>query len=174
MRKRNIIITLLFLGIGLNAQVAIEKTTFKSEGSILEFNDQRDSGGVAKGIILPVVAEPDAQSVAGTIVYNDKKVKYKSNDSWVDMTDSNSGEVVIPTEEEKGEGAIISDSAPLNTSVPAVLKLESDNKALLLPQVNDVTVDINNPEAGTIAYDKKSKSLAIFNGEYWFFWNKKQ
>ena len=155
------------------AQVGIEKTTLRSEGSILEFNDVVEPNGESKGIILPILQDAStAKQGALWVDATTKKVMYKSQEEAVALTDASTQEFSSSTNEEEGQGAIISDgSLPSFTDDPAVLKLDSNQKALLLPHVEDVTLDISNPEPGTIAYDVKSGSLAIFNGTHWYFWN---
>ena len=174
MKKINIIIAVLVLiGTYTQAQVAIEKTTLSSASSLLEFNDP-ESGGVPKGIILPIVDNKNDAAEPGTLLLDatDDIVKYKNDTEWVNLTDASSTNYSSPDLVDGGEGAVISDgTVDLNEGEPAVLKLNSIEKAMILPRVSDVTTDIYNPEPGTIAYDKNSKSLAIFNGDYWFFWN---
>lgn len=174
MKRINIIIgILLLMGAYVQAQVAIEKTELSSVGSLLEFNDQQ-TGGVPKGIILPIVDSPDPSTEQGTLLLDatDNTVKYKSDNEWVNLTNASSTSYSSPDLNDEGEGAVISDgTVGLDDGGPAVLKLNSNKRAMVLPRVSDVTTQINNPEPGTIAYDMKSKSLAIFNGEYWFFWN---
>lgn len=172
--KKIIILYIIFLCGLTQAQIGIEKTNFRSPNSIIEFNDMEENGGVAKGIILPILK--DASSAKEGALWVESKtmrVLYKSKKfGEVALTDSYMNSLPKPSYNEIGKGVIISDSSSPNfTDDPAVLKLESNNKALLLPHVNDVTTDISNPEPGTIAYDVKSKSLAIFNGDKWFFWN---
>lgn len=172
--KRIIIPILIFLGIGVKAQVGIEKVKLKSKGSIMEFNDMREPNGKAKGIILPILT--DTRKVKQGAIWFDaksKKVMYKSASEEVALTNSADKEIVAPTSSSSAsEGVIISDGS-LNkfTDDPAILKLDSKKAALLLPYVQDVTKDISNPEPGTMVYDAKSKSLAIFNGSHWYFWN---
>lgn len=51
-----------------------------------------------------------------------------------------------------------------------VLSLNASDKAMVLPNVADAT-QLPSPQAGTIVYDRKSQSLAIYNGQVWNFWN---
>ncbi|MBV7439851.1 hypothetical protein KRX57_00285 [Weeksellaceae bacterium TAE3-ERU29] len=171
--KKVIILSVLFLCGLTRAQVGIDKSTLRSSSSIMEFNDVKEANGEAKGIILPILQDSGyAKEGALWLDANTKKVMYKSESGEVELTKASTQEIYLPTLEEVGEGVIISDGSLSDfTNDPAVLKLDSNQKALLLPHVNDVTKDISNPEPGTIVYDVKSKSLAIFNGEHWYFWN---
>lgn len=178
MKKTYILIFSLFWSMFAQAQLVvttIEKTTSRSpESSLLEFYDKTDGNDKAKGIILPIVDTPTPITEQGTLLFDaqDDKVKLRKSSGWEDLTDKSTQDYSSPGLDDSGEGAVIADgSIPSYTSAPAVLKLDSTKRAMILPHVQDVTEDIHNPEPGTIAYDMKSKSLAIFNGDYWFFWN---
>ncbi|MBV7439890.1 hypothetical protein KRX57_00480 [Weeksellaceae bacterium TAE3-ERU29] len=173
MKKTIIISVLLLCNLIVKAQIAIEKETFRSNSSIMEFNDIVEPNGEAKGIILPILLDSSiAKEGALWVDSSTKKVMYQSGNGKVEMTEASIKEYSLPANGEIGDGITISDDSLLSsTDDSAVLKLESSEKALLLPHVNDVTKDISNPEPGTIAYDVSSKSLAVFNGDYWFFWN---
>ncbi|MFX1794895.1 hypothetical protein JZ929_09150 [Riemerella anatipestifer] len=159
------------------AQVAIDKSTLRSTSSILEFNDMKETNGSAKGIILPTLSDHSlAQQGALWFDLQNQKVMYKSATANVPLTTAAPNPAVVSnytgTENTGMEGVVIRRTTENSSSDdPAVLKLDSKSTALLLPYINDVTTDLASPEAGTIAYDGKSKSLAIFNGEHWYFWN---
>lgn len=174
MKKYIIISSLLVAGLS-TAQVAIEKTALRSpEGSILEFNDVVETTGVAKGIILPIVETIDSNTEQGTIYLDatNDKVVYQSETATVEMTPAAEVDLTSPALSDVSKGAVIRDgSIDLNTdTAPAVLKLSSDNKALLLPHVSN-TDTVVSPEPGTLVYEEDSHSLAIFNGTNWSFWN---
>ncbi|MXV37893.1 hypothetical protein GO491_04250 [Flavobacteriaceae bacterium Ap0902] len=170
---RNIVLTImcLFATSNANAQVSIEKSSITNNSTILDFYDEF-VGGVAKSLILPQVSDPTGEE--GSLVFDttDQKIKFKNNTLWVDMTPAGNANVEAPATDDiaNNSGVIISDGTK-STTDPAVLKLESKEKAMILPRVSDVEKALPNPEAGSIVYDIKSKSIAIFNGSVWSFWN---
>ncbi|MGV4529162.1 hypothetical protein [Ornithobacterium rhinotracheale] len=172
--KKIITISTLLFSVILNAQIGIEKEKLRSEGSILEFNDMKEPNGSAKGIILPILND-DSRAMEGALWVDakTKKVMYKSKNKSVELTGR--ADVLISisgSDNNPNAGVIVADdSMPEFSKDPAIFKLDSKKAALVLPYVKDVTQDISNPEPGTIAYDGKSKSLAIFNGSHWYFWN---
>lgn len=169
MKKLITLVTLSFY-LAANAQVAVEKQTFRSNGSILEFNDIKEPNGVAKGIILPVLQK--TSNIKQGALWVDaitKKVMYKSAQEKIALTEAATKDFTLPQNTDEAESGVIISDGSLSTDDVAILKLDSNKKALLLPHIGDVTKDISNPEPGTIAYDVKSKSLAIFNGENWYF-----
>ncbi|MGQ1944398.1 hypothetical protein [Ornithobacterium rhinotracheale] len=170
--KRLFILFVIILTTKANSQVAIGKETFRSKGSILEFFDAEE-GGPSKGIILPTLSsEKNAREGAMWLDFNRKRVFYKTRKKEIALTDATNSVLTEEKNDDAGQGILITDSSIKTiTGYKASLKLESKKAALLFPHVFDVTTDIPNPVAGIIAYDKKTKSLAIFNGEKWYFWN---
>ena len=73
----------------------------------------------------------------------------------------------LNTSAEQGTVAIMGAST---SSASGVLVLEATNKALVLPKVANAETEIKSPVAGTMVYDKWSKSLAIFDGVKRNFW----
>ncbi|MEJ8587955.1 hypothetical protein JSO57_09725 [Riemerella anatipestifer] len=175
--RRFTIIVSILLSHWCIAQVAIDKSTLRSRSSILEFNDMQETNGSAKGIILPMLSDNSlVQQGALWFDLQNQKVMYKSATENVALTTSIPNTTVVSAytgAENSGITGVVITRTPDKpySSDPAVLKLDSKSTALLLPYINDVTTDFVSPEAGTIAYDGKSKSLAIFNGEHWYFWN---
>ena len=51
-----------------------------------------------------------------------------------------------------------------------ILVLESTDKAMVLPRVNDVVNDIISPYPGLMCYDITSKTIAFFDGKVWNYW----
>lgn len=158
------------------AQVAIDKNTFRSKSSILEFNDMKEESGSPRGIILPMLSDSSlAQQGALWFDLKSQKILYRSDSGDTELTP------LPPSQPQKSStveehrliaGTVLTLQSELPySSDPAVLKLDSKKSALLLPFVHDATSDISDPEAGTMVYDGKSKSLALFNGEHWYFWN---
>lgn len=154
----------------LFSQVGIGTTTI-SHNAILEFGSEN------KGIILPWVTSAAAVVTpsGGTLIFdcNDKKVKYYNNNStsWVDLS-IESGAVDTSNQDSFSEQAIHFKAVigNPNTTKKGVLILDTTDKALVLPKIDDVTLNFPNPEAGTIVYDTSRKKMAVFNGLVWTFW----
>ncbi|WP_410879241.1 hypothetical protein [Myroides sp. DW712] len=170
---------LVFLGLGVinvQAQTAIGKKTTEGPDVLLDFKD-----GDNRGIILPwVTNESDVTTpVGGTLIFdsNDKKVKYYqagTSANWVDLS-IKEGAVDTSIQQATGE-ATTHDPAVIGnrtTSVSGVLVLESSNKAMVLPKMENPHLNILSPQAGTMAFDTISKMLCIFNGSEWSFWKVK-
>lgn len=151
----------------MNAQVAIGKNSLTNTSVILEFAD-----GTTSGINLPIVSTLPAASSAinGTILVdrNDAKVKWVENGTWVDLSDA--GDIDALTENTSavsGTGVLIG-----GTSDPiGVLELRATDKAMVLPLVASPEDSVKTPVPGMICYDTTSKSLAIFDGVKWNYWN---
>jgi len=159
-------------------------TSLSSDSVLLEFGDTKD-----KGIILPYVETvPTGTNDAkgGTLIFdvsdnNQYKVKVKNeNTGWSDLSVQSGYSVAVanivkiaqtsPLEDKTGAKAIIGDS---NTSTDGVLILDSPNKALVLPIVENYNA-ILNPSPGMMAFLKGTTSaghrLIVFNGQVWTFW----
>lgn len=149
------------------AQVGIETTTVRGSG-ILDFASPSNN---TKGIILPSVTSNIAMTnvTPGTIVFDllTARIKYYDG-AWKDLTYQNgTAPTVIPGNDLLTKtGVIIGDQ---NTTAEGVLVLESSNKALILPQINDPVVNVKSPVAGMICYDPVKKLMCIYNGKDWFF-----
>lgn len=142
---------------------------------LLEFSKSEN-----KGVILPYVTDlPSAGATAtpGTILLDASdatkaKVVYRNASSWVDLSSGLTADVsallgVQNSETESPEAKAIIGAT---TSVAdGVLVLESEEKAMVLPQVAS-TDDIVNPSAGMMVYLTDDKLLAVFNGAKWTFW----
>ncbi|MDO5656520.1 MAG: hypothetical protein Q4G27_10310 [Flavobacteriaceae bacterium] len=141
--------------------------------TILEFHDQLN-GGPAKGLVLPTVQTPTGSE--GAILFNGPAgvVQYHNGTAWVAMSPASAAApyVTPATADVNTMGTVISDNTVTEpTTDAAVLKLESTSKAMILPRVSNVETALSNPAPGTMVYDVASKSIAIFNGEVWSFWN---
>ncbi|WP_026038864.1 hypothetical protein [Myroides injenensis] len=170
-KKTIVLIFSLFVGTHCFAQSAVGKFEVEGEDVLLDFK-QDDN----RGIILSWVTNENVvvNPSGGTLIYdsNDKKVKYYRSGAfkkWEDLS-VNSGEVDLSIQEgieDKGDFTIIGDQS---STASGVLVLEANNKALVLPKMNDPHLNIKSPAAGTIVYDKKSKMICVFNGKEWAFW----
>lgn len=164
--KKIIITTVIFAGFScLTAQVGMGKASVDGD-AILDFPLSNT------GIILPIVeALPTGTAASnGTFLLDktDNTVKMRENDLWVPLSDAGSLTGTMPnTSAEQGGGIII--GAPTSPA-QGVLVLESANKALVLPKVNDPVTSMKSPIAGTICYDTVSKTMAVFDGVKWSFW----
>ncbi|WP_243754626.1 hypothetical protein [Flavobacterium jejuense] len=154
----------------LFSQVGIGKTVIEGDG-ILDFQE-----GTLKGIVLPWVTSAAAVTspVGGTLIYdtNDQRVKYYNGTAWIDLS-GKSGTVDTSSQDlltDVGNGIVIG----INPSTASgVLVLESSDKALILPKVDNAYANIPSPEPGTIVYDPVSKTVQIYNGQQWSFWGEK-
>jgi hypothetical protein len=164
MKKLILTLGLIVGGMSINAQVAIGKATVDGDG-LLDF-----ASGTTNGIILPIVETLPATPANGTILMdrNDLKIKMRENGSWVELsTTGNLTSVTFNPAAEAGEGAIIGSET---SSADGVLVLESTNKALILPKVANPQLNVRSPHAGMMCYDTISKSIAVFDGARWHFW----
>ncbi|MFN1215974.1 hypothetical protein ACKW6Q_03205 [Chryseobacterium kwangjuense] len=149
----------------LEAQVGMGKASVDGD-AILDFPLS------TAGIILPMVDNLPTGTAAsnGTFLLDktDLKIKMRENDLWVPLSDAGNLTGTMPNASaEAGGGVII--GAP-GSPAQGVLVLESANKALVLPKVNNPVANMKSPVAGTVCYDTVSKTLAVFDGLKWSFW----
>ena len=166
----------VFLGLGImssQAQTSIGKKVTEGADVLLDFKE-----GDNRGIILPwVTKQADVNApVGGTLIFdsNDKKVKYYQDGTsatWVDLY-IKEGAVDLSIQQAVGESATHTPAVigKRTSSASGVLVLESSNKAMVLPKMESPHLNILSPQAGTMAFDTKSKMLCIFNGSEWSFW----
>lgn len=151
----------------VNAQVAIGKPSIDGD-AILDFEAQ-----TTKGLILPIVTSlpsgPNLQN--GTLLMNftTAKILCYSNGRWSDLTDAdgNTSTVSVNPSSETGTGVIIGNTT---SNAEGVLVLESNSKALVLPKIYKPHINAPSPYPGMICYDTNSRTIAIYNGTYWYFW----
>lgn len=178
MKNLLILITVVFSGtlfsqviIGDNIGTASNKTSV-----LLEFANTNN-----KGLILPYVRTLASSPTQGAIVLDasnssDARVKYY-NGGWVDL--SGQGANITTVLSSQPTTAQVSEAVTAKTIIGAtssavndgVLVLESNTKAMVLPQVSDVN-NIPSPSAGMMVYVNKpgAKRLAVYNGSKWSFW----
>lgn len=151
------------------AQVAVEKDAMSSDYVILEFNDQRtiNTAGVAKGLVLPVSNGVNAELTEGSVWLGEDGI-FKVRKATETFGLSNAGTVTATTLSETGIGTVVSDDGSV-TDAKGVLELRSTTRAMILPHVNDVTVDLPNPQVGAWVYDVSKKAMAFYNGDEWEF-----
>lgn len=179
--KKIIISIFLISSASLFSQVIIgdEVGTATDKTSVLlEFANTND-----KGIIVPYVRTLPANPEPGTFLLDisdatKARIKFYSardaNEPWEDLSGKdadvtsqlniqNPSTPEIPTAK-----AIIGNPESL---ADGALVLESNDKAMVLPIVDDVN-NIPSPSPGMLVYINKSgaKRLAVFNGNTWAFW----
>ena len=178
------IFSLLFLAgfASANAQVIVGDDVggpaLDKSSVLLEFANTSD-----RGIIVPYVttAVLPTTFAGGTILLHaptpsttTARMKYYNavTSTWVDLSEQDGVVTTALSNQpsgvtETGKSIIGASSSPAD----GVLVLESSNKAMVLPIVND-TNQIINPSPGMMVYLNKTgaKRLAIFNGTIWSFW----
>lgn len=170
---RDILITLFMVVVATaaNAQIAIGKESVTNSSVSLEFGDGN------KGLLLPWVNSANAVTgaVDGTLIFDtaDKKVKYRRNNTWFDLSRDNSGVVdtglQTPLNENLNAKVAIGVNGATDTT-PGILVLTDTNKAMILPKVSLPQNNIINPSPGMMVYDPTAKQLAVYNGNVWSFW----
>lgn len=153
------------------SQVAISKTSVSNPSVSLEFADGN------KGIILPWVtsAASVTGAVDGTVIYDisDKKVKYRKSGIWIDLSIDTTGVADTTLQNSKTELAgakvIIGGNGSTDTT-SGILVLADNNKAMVLPKMDNPHLVIVNPASGMMAYDTANHLFAVFNGTVWTFW----
>lgn len=164
----------------VNAQVGVETSTVRGDGA-MDFPSP-----ATKGILVPLVTNTSAvPAVGGAIAYNlaTKRVEFYDvgKGAWDGMSVAATESVTITgpehagttgrfTELDPSNGTIIEAGTATSEAPVGALSIESDDKALILPQVTDATL-LPSPKAGMICYDMASDSIAVFNGEVWSFFN---
>lgn len=166
--NKTIYTVLIFLtSLTIYSQVGIE-TTSVHEDALLDFPT-----GQNKGIVLPMVETlpTGAAATNGTFLIDktDGRVKVRQNGVWLNLTrTSNLSSYSVNPSADTSDGVIIGASS---SSASGVLVLESTNKALMLPKVASPHLNIKSPYPGLICYDTVKNSIAVFNGEGWYYWN---
>ena len=170
-KKTAMVILTMLMSLTAYSQVAIGKASVSNASVSLEF------GTANRGLLLPWVtsASAVAGAVDGTIIFdtNDKKVKYRKNNIWSNLTIDTTGVVDTSlqdalTENSSAKVAIGTNSA--NDTTPGILVLTDTDKAMILPKVASPHNSISNPSAGMMVYDTTSHLLAVYNGSVWSYW----
>ncbi|MFS4474404.1 hypothetical protein [Chryseobacterium sp. T20] len=150
------------------AQVAIGKQAVDGNSTVLDFNNV---SGNTKGLILPATSGFPAGTLEnGTFIFDvtDNKVKVYENDVWKSLSDAGSSSAIAANNSaETGKGVIMGEAT---SSADGVLVLESQNKAMILPQIATPHLNVKNPYPGMMCYDTTSKTLAVFDGSVWNYW----
>lgn len=167
MNKLIFTVFMLMINFIIYSQVGIETTSIHTD-AILDFPI-----GQNKGIVLPMVESLPTGSAAtnGTFLIDktDGKVKVRQNGVWLNLTSSsNLSSYSVNPSADISDGVII---GATSSSASGVLVLESTNKALMLPKVASPHLNIKSPYPGLMCYDTVKNSIAVFNGEGWYYWN---
>jgi len=170
MKKITILFSALFFSLHFS-QLAIGKSSVSNTSVSLEFASGH------RGLILPWVTSAAAVtgSVDGTVIYDvsDKKVKYRKAGAWFDLSIDPTGSVNTTLQNSKTEHTNSKVSIGNNGSAdttPGILVLTDNDKAMVLPKMDNPHLNIINPTAGMIAYDTANHQFAVFNGSVWSFW----
>lgn len=147
------------------AQVGIGIESVRG-ANLLDFGKNK-----VNGIVLPYNFTTE-NAVEGTLRVDatTSKIQYFNNQTWVDLTDVGLINTTLNhgSESDSVQGVIIADK---ETNTPGVLVLESDNKGMVLPQIDNPHLTIVDPPTGMICYDPINKTIAMFNGIHCFFYN---
>ncbi|WP_313577993.1 hypothetical protein [Chishuiella sp.] len=165
--KKLIYIILLF-GIYSKAQISIGKPNVDGSSTILDF-DQTSTN--SKGIILPAVTNTTTViPTNGTFLFDtqEKKIRMYENNSWKNLSETgDDSKIFMNSSEDIGNGVIIGSES---SSAIGILVLESVDKAMILPKIENPHLTVKNPYVGMICYDTTSKSMAVFDGLNWNYW----
>lgn len=189
---KKIIVTLLvsisilsFSQVRIGANNAVNSLT-NTTSVLLEFGTDND-----KGIILPYVeivpAEGSNTAKGGTLIFDvsstgEYKVKVKNETTgWSDLSVQSGYSTTVETDVKDPQATPLADKAGAkviignkDTTTDGVLVLDSTDKAMILPIVDDYKA-IKNPSAGMMAFqkhptDNTKHRLIVFNGQKWAFW----
>lgn len=186
MKFNIIIITLLLLlsplkiiaQIGLGGLTKIDgiSTIMQFNGNTYTQNPNDNTTTNTLGIILPSVdvcpnfSNNNANN--GTFLFDatTKKVKMFENGIWIDLSDGPGSidNIILNNNQDKTNVGVIIGSS--STDAEGVLIIESTNKALILPHIQDPHINVKNPYPGMMCYDTTSNSLAVFDGIKWNYW----
>ncbi|RKS98280.1 hypothetical protein [Chryseobacterium defluvii] len=170
--KKTFISILVIISACVYSQVAIGKSSVTNSSVSLEFASTE-----SRGLLLPWVTSAAAVTgaVDGTMIYDttDKKIKYRKNGSWFDLSVDTTGVVNTTLQDPLSEQAAAKTAIGVNANTnvtPGILVLTDTNKAMILPKTDSPHLNIINPAAGMIVYDNVKHQLAVFNGTVWSFW----
>jgi hypothetical protein len=161
------------------AQVAVGKSSITTLSDNITPNPSisLEFGIGDRGIILPWVSSAAAVSgaVDGTFIFDtaDKKVKYRKNGTWFDLTVDATGTVDTSLQSsltEQPNAKVIIGSNPNADTTPGILVLSDTNKAMVLPKLASPHLNIISPAPGMMVYDTTKRQIALFNGSVWSFW----
>lgn len=150
-------IFLLFTTVS-TAQVLIGNITAASSNSVsVEF------GSEARGVLLEPIDLPTTAS-AGTIIFDDNSgsLRYYDGSSWSPVT---TGGLTNTVSNYTTTGSVIINND--HSAADGIFIIEETDKALVLPVINNGSLQIKNPVAGLLYYDSAIKSVMVYNGNNW-------
>lgn len=168
MQKYIYVSLFIFLMNNVNAQLIIannQNNVLLSESTLMQFED-----GYTNGIILPANDQAPINPTNGTFILDqsDKRVKVFENNQWKNLSyEGNLSDINSNKSDDLGDGVILGSET---SNAKGVLVLESDDKSLILPRINDPVSNVKSPYPGMICYDTKSKTICIYDGKVWNFW----
>ena len=176
MKKYNILFIFLIICSFSQAQMIIgdpTKASADQSSVLLDFEKNAN-----RGLLLPTVSVISSNSTDGTLLLDATnataaRIKARINGVWVDLStvDGNATSTRTITADETNSKLIIGAES---SSADGVMVLESTNKAMVLPTV-DNTDKIINPSPGMMVYVKNTitdkTALGVFNGSTWAFWS---
>lgn len=154
------------------SQIAIGKANVMGTSSLLDFNNNVEN---TRGIILPAVLNSPVYTGInnannGTFIFDKStsKIRMYQNDVWVDISPTGNGSNILTNTSPGTSLSVIMGSS--SSLAKGVLILESNNKAVILPQVTNPHTSVVRPFPGMMCYDRTSKSVAFFDGKVWSYW----
>lgn len=199
MIKKLALIFIIVFTIKTKAQVVIGGTATVTNSSVsLEFSPG-NKGLVLPWAMVQNIGTNGytgmSNAVTGTLIFdmNDYRFRLCTNNStgnnsgWETLSDNGTGSNgpstinitgttgtntltnrAIQEDKEENPKAKTSIGTP-NASVPGILVLEDNNKAMILPKVASPHKNIKNPAPGMMVYDTDNQLIALFNGTVWSF-----
>lgn len=173
--NKAIIIYFLAISQILLAQVAIGKNSITNSSVSLEFGNIKNTE-IQKGIVIPyAINKEDVSKIAGTIIFDSFDKKFKvfrggNINNWQDLTITDTGMLNITKQSLLTEHNEAKVSIGKPTQTPGALVLEDDDKAMILPLVDNYTT-IQYPSPGMMVYDLENELLCLYNGNDWTFWS---
>lgn len=161
--KKVLFLFLLGCSIQGMAQIAIGKSTVTNSSCLLEF------GPEVRGIRMPLVSNATAITTSqGSMVFDTTtgSFRYFNGTSWSTAT-AGGTTGGSPTGADSGNGVII--GANTTTATGGALIMEATNKALVLPQGNNVEYRILTPARGLMLWDTAKKAVAVYDGTKWTY-----
>lgn len=169
--KKLLVLVIISLSTFIYSQVSIGKASITNSSVSLEF------GIGNRGLLLPWVtsAANVVGAVDGTFIFdtNDRKVKYRNDGSWSDLSVELNGKVDVSLQSllvELPSSKVVIGNISVSDTTPGILILSDIDKSMILPKVASPHLNIVNPSAGMIVYDTENHQLATFNGSVWSFW----
>ncbi|KQS89851.1 hypothetical protein [Chryseobacterium sp. Leaf394] len=164
-----------------SAQVSFGgKQTVEGTSTLVDFNSpltadtNSTTNNNTSGIILPAVEKESSVTAPsnGTFIYDHeaKMVKMFQQNSWIQLSDAgNNSQIVVnsATDLNASHGAIIGSPT---SAANGILVLESDDKAMILPRIQNPHQNVKSPYPGMMCYDTVKKALAVFDGTLWNYW----